>query len=137
MFLYDFTIVEAPVDRVAGRLRSDAAALLRAAATRAGGDTPAAPETGALRPRADGWALPVHWDRSGWPAPFARLDGELEIAPIAGGRTHLSVSASWDTAGTRTTSRGEALRSRHETETVVRGFLVATADLLAAAPLVD
>ena len=137
MFLYDFTIVEAPVDRVARRLRSDAADVLRAAATRAGGDTPDPPETGALRPRADGWALPVHWERSGWPGPFARLDGELEIAPILGDRTHLSVSASWDTSGTRTSTRGEAIRARHETETVVREFLVAAADLLAPAPLVD
>mgnify|MGYP006288867567 CR=1 FL=1 len=136
MFLYDFTIVEAPVERVMLRLRADAADVLRAAATRAGGDAPAAPETGALRPRADGWALPVHWERSGWPGPFARLDGELEIAPIAGSRTHLSVSASWDTAGTRTSTRGESIRTRHETETVVRGFLMAAAELLAAAPLV-
>jgi hypothetical protein len=137
MFLYDFTIVEAPVDLVAARLRADATEVLCAAATRAGGEAPGAPEIGELRPRSDGWALPVHWERSGWPGPFARLDGELEVAPILGGRTHLSVSASWDTTGSRTTTRGESLRARHETETVVRAFLLAAADLLALSPLVD
>jgi hypothetical protein len=137
MFLYDFTIVEAPIDLVAERLRRDATGILREAAARAGGNEPAPPEVGEVRPRADGWALSVHWDRSGWPAPFSRLDGELEIAPLLHGRTHLSVSASWDTAGTRTSSRGESLRARHETETVVREFLVAAADLLGLTHLVD
>jgi hypothetical protein len=137
MFLYDFTIVEARVDLVAERLRARAPSILRAAVMQAGGSDPSPPEVGSLRPRSDGWALPVHWEQSGWPAPFARLDGELEIAPVGGDRTHLSVSASWDTAGARTVSRSESSRSRHETESVVRVFLVAAATLLAVAPIGD
>jgi hypothetical protein len=137
MFLYDFTIVDAPVGLVVDRLRTGAREILHDAATRAGGAAPAAPDTGELRPRGDGWALSVQWERSGWPGPFARLGGELEVAPVHGGRTHLSVSASWDTGGTRTRTRSESLRARHETETVVREFLLAVAGLLALAPLVD
>lgn len=137
MFLYDFTIVDAPVDLVAERLRADAREILRDAAARAGGTEPAPPETGELRARGEGWALSVQWERSGWPGPFARLGGELEVAPVQGDRTHLSVSASWDTAGTRTSTRSESLRARHETETVVREFLLATAGLLALSRLVD
>jgi len=137
MFLYDFAIVDAPIERVVDRLRSEARDILRDAAARAGGIEPTPPETGELRPRADGWALPVQWERSGWPGPFSRLGGELEVAPVHGDRTHLSVSASWDSAGTRTTTRCESVRARHETETVVREFLVATAGLLECASVVD
>ncbi|MEY3362026.1 MAG: hypothetical protein RL531_1745 [Actinomycetota bacterium] len=137
MFLYDFTIVDAPVEFVADRLRDGAREILREAAARAGGAEPAPPATGALRPRGEGWALSVQWERSGWPGPFARLGGELEVAPVHGGRTHLSVSASWDGTGTRTSTRSESLRARHETETVVREFLLAAAGLLTFVPLVD
>ena len=125
MFLYDFTIVDAPVELVARALAAGGPEILRSAAADAGAATPSAPVVGALRDRAGGWVVPVRWDGSGWPGPFALLYGELEISAMDGGRTHLSVSASLEQPGPRTESRSETQRRRHETERVVRAFVTA------------
>lgn len=125
MFLYDFTIIDAPIAEVARALDADASGILREAAVLAGAIDPDRPVVGTRRERAPGWVLPVTWDGSGWPGAIVRLDGELEAAAIDPWHTHLSVSASVERPGPVTQSRVEALQRRHETERVVRAFVTA------------
>ena len=125
MFLYDFTVIDAPVDLVARALDADAPGLLRNAAVAAGGADPSVPVVGARRDRAEGLVLPVVWEGTGWPGAFVHLEGELEAAPIDAARTHLSVSASVERPETLTESRAEIQRRRLETERVVRAFVTA------------
>ena len=133
MFLYDFTVIDAPVEQVARALDEDAAGLLQRAAAGAGGDGPSAPQFGARRARAEGSVLPVVWEGTGWPGAFVHLEGEIEAAAIDAGHTHLSVSASVGRPSAVTESRGEAQRRRLETERVLRAFVTALgAGILAA-----
>jgi len=95
VFIYDFHPVEQPFEPAAARLLDEASNGLEDAARAA-----FAPGDGGVlrrgepRHRSDAIVLPVIWSAPGIAAPFDRLDGDLQLAPLEDLRTHLSLSAS-------------------------------------------
>jgi hypothetical protein len=95
VFIYDFFPVEQPFDRSVQRLLDPSTNCLADAARAA-----FAPDEGGVlrrgepRLRSDALVVPVIWAAPGIAAPFDRLDGDLQLAPLEEHRSHLSLSAS-------------------------------------------
>ena len=64
------------------------------------------------------WLRPAEGDGA-----IVRLEGELQCAPLEDGRTHLSVSGSYETSAWLTSAAPEHAREHREVEVQVRAFL--------------
>jgi hypothetical protein len=133
MFLYDFCPVPAPFEQSAARLLDLAPAVLADAAAAAfGRDRPGGAgvlRTGEPRRRDAALVVPIVWmAEAGGAGLFDQLDGDLQLAALEGGQSHLSLSA------TCARSAGDDDgRVRRQADEQVRRFLGLVASRLARA----
>jgi hypothetical protein len=123
MLVYDFVVIDMPFDRTCAdfaSLRRDVVAGVLGASL---GVTTHALRRTAERRRDDtvvigfSWRAPSETDRA-----IVRLEGELQCAPLDDGRTHLSVSGSYETSAPPARAPARA-REHREVEVQVRAFL--------------
>ncbi len=133
MLVYDFVVMDAPFERAWAKF----AALPREVVARALGDGVGVVPLDALRRQPDRlrndavvigftWAGPAAANGS-----LAHLEGELQCAPLADGRTHLSLSGSYETPGSAGANPVVRAREHREVEVRVRAFLRALRGALA------
>lgn len=84
---------------------------------------------GDARERDDSVVLPIAWSALS-PGLFATLDGDLELAPLSGTLTHLSLQGSCRPLPAPPGRRDDERAARRATEGCVRGFLAALAATL-------
>jgi hypothetical protein len=124
MLVYDFIVMDMPFDRAC----VDFASLRRDVVAGVLGASLGATSTDALRRTAErrrddavvigfSWRMPSETDRA-----IVRLEGELQCAPLDDGRTHLSVSGSYETSASPVRAPARA-REHREVEIRVRAFL--------------
>jgi hypothetical protein len=136
MLVYDFMPVGTPFEGAARWIRAVSAETLSAAAAVAFEcpEPNGRVEHGKVRSRHDALVLDFHWAASpSAPAPFDRFEGELQFAPLTDGRSHLSLSASYEPFR-GANMPGERSRLQREAEARVREFLVIIA---ASVPMVE
>jgi hypothetical protein len=94
VFLYDFCPVEQPFELVEPRLREVGGEWLAEAARSAFADGDDGElHWGDARQRHDALVVPLTWSGHPGGARVARLDGDLQLAPLSPNRSHLSLSA--------------------------------------------
>ena len=130
MMLYDFVLVGKPFEVLASWFWAPPAGLLSEAAV-VGFRCDGRLEHSTTRKREDAVVLAVYWTGAGGPGLFNHLEGDLELAPLREGRSHLSLSASCDPPGEDWAMRRDRLRVKRETEARVRAFLDLVAQSLA------
>jgi hypothetical protein len=124
MFVYDFVVIDTPFDHVwapfAALPQHAIAGALREVLT-----APTAP-TLHRRPdrlRDDAVVIDLTWGSlTTTTARLARFEGELQCAPLASGRAHLSLSGSYE-LGAESAGASERVRQQREVEVQMRGFL--------------
>ena len=136
MLIYDFMPVGTPFEGAARWILEVPAQTLAAAAAVAFEcpEPHGRLEHGTVRGRRDALVLDFHWAaRPTTPVPFEHLEGELQVAPLFDGGSHLSLSGSFEPFGGRTTSVDRSKLQR-EAEARVRQFLAIVA---ASVPTVE
>ena len=83
-----------------------------------------------VRARLDSLVVDLHWVGDLAPARFEHFDGELQLAPLSGERSHISLSATYEPVGGAVLTSAERIQTHRETEARVRHFLTAVAMLL-------
>jgi hypothetical protein len=83
-----------------------------------------------LRSRHDALVIDLHWIGDTSRARFEHFDGELQLAPLSGDRSHVSISATYAPTGGDALTSAERIRNHRETEARIRQFLTAVAVLL-------
>ena len=127
-FLYDFCPVAGPIRHCGPRLLDVYGPVLADAAAAAFGDGHGALRTGEPRRRDDAVIIPIAWTVEAGPRPdtlFEQLDGDLQLAPLDAGVSHLSLSATCHRA-----SDGDDALARRLAEERVRLFLRLVAERL-------
>lgn len=129
MFVYDFTPVAQTFDLARRVLASEAATLLdeatRAAYQEERGGDGVHVHVGPMRDRDETLVVGLAWSEPH--APVAELEGEVELAPLGPGISHLSLSANYELGRGGLGRRVDLLQSRRATEALVRAFLVRVA----------
>ena len=129
MLIYDFMPVGTPFEGAARWMLAMPAQTLAAAAAVAFEcpEPHGRLEHGTVRGRRDALVLDFHWAaRPMVPARFERFEGELQVAPLPGGRSHLSLSGSYEPFGGPSMS-AERSQLQREAEARVRQFLAIVA----------
>ncbi len=83
-----------------------------------------------VRARHDSLVVDLHWVGDLSPAHMEHFDGELQLAPLSGERSHISLDASYEPAGGAGLTSAERIQAHRETEARVRHFLTGVAMLL-------
>lgn len=126
VFLYDFFPVDEPFERTEPRLRELAEEWLSAVARDAFADGGIGElHRGDARSRHDTLVVPVAWTGQVPGARVGRLDGDLQLAPLGEGRSHLSLSATCGSGieeDRRQLQRSAEARVREFLATVVRSL---------------
>jgi len=129
VLVYDFMSAGIPFDRGAQWMHTEARAALAAAATAAFGcaEEHEGLAVGLVRDRSDALVLDV-WLRGDVTTPtFNFLRGEVQLAPLRDGRSHLSLSASYEPLCASEHSALDRRSVQRETEVRVREFLARVA----------
>ncbi|MEX1008597.1 MAG: hypothetical protein WD271_12230 [Acidimicrobiia bacterium] len=136
MLIYDFMPVGTPFEGAARWMLAAPTETLAAAAAVAFEcpEPHGRLEHGTVRSRRDALVLDFYWAaRPTVPVPFDHVEGELQFAPLSAGRSHLSLSASYEPFG-RPSMSVERSQLQREAEVRVRQFL---AIIAAAVPNVE
>ena len=132
MFVYDFTPVAQTFDLARQVLASDAATLLdeatRAAYQEERGGEGVHVNVGPMRSRDETLVVGLAWSEPHGSA--AELEGEVELAPLGPGISHLSLSANYEFGRGGLGRRVDLLQSRRATEALVRAFLLRVAQAI-------
>jgi hypothetical protein len=124
MFIYDFVVIDTPFDHVWAPF----AALPPHAIAGALGEAVTAPTVPELHRRPDRLRDDAVVIDLNWVSPavtttrLARFEGELQCAPLASGRSHLSLSGSYE-LGSESADASDRVRQHREVEAQMRGFL--------------
>jgi hypothetical protein len=133
MLVYDFVVMDTPFERA----RPGFAALPREVVARALGDGVGESPLHTLRRQPERVRHDAVVIGFAWVSPEARggslahLEGELECAPLDDGRSHLSVSGTYDTPGSLDPDPWRRAREHREVEVRIRAFLRALRAALA------
>jgi len=129
VLVYDFMPAGFPFERGAQWMQDEAPDVLVAAAEVAFDYSHGAGflELGSVRDRWDSLVLDVQLSGKPTTAPFAYFQGELELAPLREGRSHLSLSAGYAPRSTSTLTAVERRNVQREIEVRVREFLALVA----------
>jgi hypothetical protein len=125
VLVYDFMPAGIPFERGAEWMQTEAPVALAAAArvafdySEGGGSV----ELGSVRDRWDSLVLDVQLSGSPATAPFVYFQGELQLAPLREGRSHLSLSAGYEPRRASTLTVEERRSAQREIEVRVREFL--------------
>lgn len=125
VLVYDFMPAGIPFERGAQWLQNEAPFVLAPAAEVAFNysDGTAFLELGSVRDRWDSVVLDIQLSGNPMTAPFAYFQGELQLAPLREGRSHLSLSAGYAPRNTSTLTTFERRSVQREIEVRVREFL--------------
>ena len=132
MLVYDFVPVPVPFEHTVQWLH-DAPGGSLAAAGAAAFQCPEGVGHVAHRPvraRHDSLVVDLHWVGDLSPTHLEHFDGELQLAPLSGERSHISLSATYEPTGGAVLSPAQRIQTHRETEVRVRHFLTAVAVLL-------
>ncbi|MBM3675368.1 MAG: hypothetical protein FJW96_15055 [Actinobacteria bacterium] len=129
MFVYDFTPVAQPFAAAREVLAADpggvVAEAIRAATAGDRGNPVVRVDVGPPREREEAVVVTLAW---GEPLQsVGLLEGDLELAPLGPGLSHLSLSANYRPARRELARRLDEQRDRRSTEALVREFLVSLA----------
>jgi hypothetical protein len=123
MLVYDFVPVESPFQEAAAwLLGAGAEALADAAAATFSAPDGGRLDLGDLRERDDAVVVPFAWSGRVAPGVGVRVEGDLQLAPLGDGRSHLSLSASYDPP-VGTVAAADMLRVQRGAEARVREYL--------------
>lgn len=126
MLVYDFMPAGVPFERGAQWMQTEAPAALASAAEVAFDYSASVGhlELGSIRDRWDALVLDVQLPMT---ASFAYFHGELQLAPLREGRSHLSLSAGYEPPSRSELTAVERRTAQRETEVKVREFLALVA----------
>jgi hypothetical protein len=155
VLVYDFAVVDCPVETVRRRLLADGGRSSAGAAERAYREgevlrARVAPPTwpavcaktvelafGAPRTRGDATVLPLSWRATGTPGLFPRLEADLEVGPLGPDRTQLRILGSYDPPAGLLGALADRVLLHRVAEATVRGFLARLAEAVAESRSVD
>jgi len=119
VFIYDFFPLDEPFERSLERLLDPSSPVLAdAAAATFGEDAPGTLHAGVPRRRSDAVVVPVTWSAERAGPPFDHLEGDLQLAQLSEGHSHLSLSATCSRG-----ADGDRPRTQRLAEARVRRFL--------------
>lgn len=139
MFIHDFVTISEPASAVERGLIGGGSALLEPLAWAAELDLTALTELpprpsearcttritiGPRRERDDTLVIPIRWDDGYGPSGGHSIEGELEVAPLTGRSTQVTLNATYSLYTLRRGTRQEALRGHRAVQVAVRTFLM-------------
>jgi hypothetical protein len=132
VLVYDFMPAGFPFELGVQWMETEAAAVLSAAADSAFQHPPSAGSLvlGSVRDRWDSLVLDVELSGNPISGPFSYFRGELQLAPLREGRSHLSLSAGYEPRNPSTLTTLDRRIAQRETEVRVREFLALVATQL-------
>lgn len=124
MFVHDFLPLERTTSPLVVAMRADGAAMIERAIANGRLPSPAVVDVGNVRDRDDAVVLPVRIRSENVHAPFVVLDLDLQVAPLAAGWTHLSVSGAFERNDHGVGRRVDRLVDQRRTEAYLRSVLL-------------
>jgi hypothetical protein len=124
VFVHDFLPFERTTSRLAAAMRADGAGLIERVIASGRLPSPAVVDVGDVRERDDVLVLPVRIRSEDVHAPFVVLDLDLQVAPLAPGWTHLSVSGTFERNDHGLGRHVDRLVDQRRTEAYLRSVLL-------------
>jgi hypothetical protein len=124
VFVHDFLPLERTTSRLAVAMRADGAVVIERVIANGRLPSPAVVDVGHVRERDDVLVLPIRIRSEDVHAPFVVLDLDLQLAPLAPGWTHLSVSGTFERNEHGLGRRIDRLVDQRRTEAYLRSVLL-------------
>jgi hypothetical protein len=124
VFVHDFLPLERTTPPLAVAIRAAGARMIERAIAKGRLPSPAVVDVGDVRDRDDVVVLPVRIRSEDVHAPFVVLDVDLQVAPLAPGWTHLSLSGTFERNDHGLGRRVDRLVDQRRTEAYLRSMLL-------------